>query len=208
MRTSIIALLLVLVAAPPAAAQYDETENWLNAYGRTVDHFSAPDRSVQNALISAQSVLDTLTRESGQIPERGLQQFGAWPWNGDVDCSGYYRQGSFEGRLRELEFTAADGTYRRATVWAPAEADGPLPGIVYAPGVISAQPMYCWFAQGMANNGYVVMTYDLGGQGKSQGYSTVQDPPGDLRAALDFFVSDANPFRRELDVSRIGTAGH
>src|SRR5688572_23504890 len=98
-------------------------------------------------------------------------------------------------------------------MWAPNDAmldalglEAPLPGVVYSGGVISSQPMYYWFAQEMARNHYVVMTYDVSGQGRSEGNST-GDAVADLRAALDYFVSTKNPLHRMLDRTRIGTAG-
>jgi dienelactone hydrolase len=209
-RTAVVVALLVL---PAAASAYDEHQNWLNSYGRTVDHLSAPDRSIQNALISAERLL-FVTGELDRIAGRGVQQTGAWPWNGDVDRGTYDRQGDWQGIKIEFEFPNETGQQLAATMWAPNDAmldalglDAPLPGVVYSGGVISAQPMYYWFAQEMARNGYVVMTYDVSGQGRSEGTST-GDAVADLRAALDFFVSDRNPLHRMLDRDRIGTAGH
>jgi hypothetical protein len=218
------------VALTPAAhaQEYDETQNWLNAYGRTVDHFSAPDRSVQTALISAENTLATIALSSGRVPERGAQQTGAWPWSGDAQRGSYDHRGPWEGQKIEFEFTNRTGHELAATVWAPSARrleelglDAPLPGVIYSGGVISAQPMYYWFAQGMAEAGYVVMTYDVTGQGRSEGSST-GDAAADLRDAIDFFVStperryrhrdehsiDFNPLYGMLDRDRIGTAGH
>ena len=99
-------------------------------------------------------------------------------------------------------------------MWAPNDAmldalglDAPLPGVVYSGGVISSQPMYYWFAQEMARNGYVV--HDLRRQrpGPQRGQRD-RRRVADLRAAIDFFVSKRNPLHRMLDRSRIGTAGH
>ena len=124
------------------------------------------------------------------------------------------RTARFTGHKVEFEFDNGAGSQLAGTVWAPSAerlkklwSKSPLPGIVYAPGVISAQPMYYWFAQEMADAGYVVMTYDLTGQGRSEG-SNADDPPRDLRAALGFFLSAENPLRGMLDADRIGTAGH
>ena len=219
-----------LLAAPCAAGaqEYDETQNWLNAYGRTVEHFSAPERSVQTALISAENALATLALSSGRVPERGAQQTGAWPWSGDASRGSYDHRGPWDGQKIEFEFTNRTGQELAATVWAPSAERlerlglrAPLPGVIYSGGVISAQPMYYWFAQGMAEAGYVVMTYDVTGQGRSEGSST-GDAPADLEDAIDFFVStpsdryrrrdansiDFNPLYGMLDRRRIGTAGH
>ena len=211
---ALLGILFAIVLVTPASAQtYDETQNWLNSYGRTVDHMSAPDRSIQNALISAERGL-FLAGELDRIPARSAQQTGAWPWNGDVERGSYDRQGDWTGVKIEFEFPNETGQQLAATMWAPNDAmldelglDAPLPGVVYSGGVISAQPMYYWFAQEMARNGYVVMTYDVSGQGRSEG-NTTGDAVADLRAALDFFASKRNPLHRMLDRSRIGTAGH
>ena len=228
-RAGTLAALALMVATPAAGAQeYDETQNWLNSYGRTVDHTTAPQRSVETALISAENLLATVALSSGRVPERGAQQTGAWPWSGDADRGSYDHRGPWDGQKIEFEFTNRTGHELAATVWAPSGKrlgelglDAPLPGVIYSGGVISAQPMYYWFAQQMADAGYVVMTYDVTGQGRSEGSST-GDAPADLEDALDFFLStpsepyerqdensiDVNPLHGMLDRERIGTAGH
>jgi dienelactone hydrolase len=218
------------LAAPSGASgqEYDETQNWLNSYGRTVDHMTAPDRSVQTALISAENLLATIALSSDRVPERGAQQTGAWPWSGDTDRGSYDHRRPWTGQKIEFEFTNRTGHELTATVWAPSGErleelglSSPLPGVIYSGGVISSQPMYYWFAQGMADAGYVVMTYDVTGQGRSEGQAT-GNAPDDLRDAIDFFLStpseryprrdensiDFNPLHGMLDRDRVGTAGH
>ena len=104
------------------ASAYDETQNWLNSYGRTVDHFTAPDRTIQNALISAERAL-FLAGELERIPARGAQQTGAWPWNGDVERGTYDRQGDWQGIKIEFEFPNETGQQLAATMWAPERRD-------------------------------------------------------------------------------------
>ena len=102
------------------------------------------------------------------------------------------------GRRSSSSSRTATGQELAATVWAPSDASdsgelgltAPLPGVVYSGGVISAQPMYYWFAQGMAEAGYVVMTYDVTGQGRSEGTST-GDAPADLRGRARLLRLDA-----------------
>ena len=209
-----VAVLVALACAPATAQGYDETANWLQSYGQTIDHMTDVDRSVATVLQTVKNVTDTVVYEADKIPRRGLEQFANWPWNGDPGCSGYRHQGTFAGRKQEVEIANAAGQTLAATVWAPSQAQldaqglsAPLPGVVYSPGVLSAQPMYCWFAAGMANNGYMVLTYDVTGQGKSDGAQR-GNPVSELGSAIDWFVSPANPFAAELDLDRIGTAGH
>ncbi len=213
-RHIVVAGVTLACALPASAAAYDETANWLQSYGQTIDHVTDPVRTVGTVVQTVKNVTDTLAHESDKIPRRGLEQFANWPWNGDPGCSGYRDQGTFAGRKQEVEITNAAGQTLAATVWAPSQAQldaqglsAPLPGVVYSPGVLSAQPMYCWFAAGMANNGYMVLTYDVTGQGKSDGFNR-GDPVSELRSAIDWFVSGANPFAADLDTDRVGTAGH
>ena len=70
------------------------------------------------------------------------------------------------------------GATIRGSLWAPslpftdpvtgATTDGPLPTVVITTGSIQGlQEMYLWAAQGLAEAGYLVMTYDVQGQGTS-----------------------------------------
>lgn len=202
------------VTAVPADAAYDETQNWLNAFGRTISEVPDAPHGVQVALRSAEAVLQTL-QEAGRIPDRGAQQTGAWPWSGDVDRGTYGDPASVPGVSKvELEFDNRKGQALKATAWAPTRArvkqlgfKEPLPGVVFSGGVLSAEPMYYWFAETMARAGYVVLTYDVSGQGRSEGSST-GNAPEDLEDALKFFFSDDMPFAGRLDDRRVGTAGH
>jgi hypothetical protein len=223
---AVVAFALLPSTAHAQQPGYDEQQNWLNSYGRTVEHFSAPNRTIFNALQSSRRVLATLA-EAGRVPDRSAQQTGAWPWNGDIERGGYDEKGDWTGIKIEFEFGNSSGRALAATVWGPSDQmlddlglAAPLPGLIYSGGVISAQPMYYWFAQEMARHGYVVLTYDVSGQGRSEGNST-GNAAADLRDALDFFTSTPakpyprprgdvryNPLHRMLDRSRIGTAGH
>jgi dienelactone hydrolase len=220
---SLIGAMLVVV---PAAAAYDETENWLNSYGHFVDDNTSPERHFENIRTSLSNQVDWLG-EIERTPSRSVQQTGGWPWNGDSDRGSYDQQGNWTGIKIEFEFRNDRGQALAATMWGPTDAmladrglTAPLPGIVYSGGFISSQPMYYWFAQEMARNGYVVMTYDVSGQGRSEGNAT-GNAPQDLRNALDFFTSTPddpyerpigdvayNPLYGMLDRGRVGTAGH
>ena len=206
---------LGLCGAPAQAqAPYDETQNWLNAFGRTVEHVPDPNTGLGVLLTSAEAALETAQR-AGRVPDRGAQQVGAWPWSGDTKRGSYGDPASVPGVSKvELEFDNRKGQALKATAWAPTRArvkelgfKDPLPGVVYSGGVLSAEPMYYWFAETMARAGYLVLTYDVSGQGRSEGSST-GNAPEDLEDALDFFFSDRMPFADRLDPKRVGTAGH
>lgn len=126
-------------------------------------------------------------------------------------------------------------------VWAPkgSAAGAGLPNVVIENGSIQApEPLYWWMAQALVRSGYVVMTFDPRGQGRSD----QQTPSGEqgsnansavfwngLVDAIDFFrsttlrpyphnarcagtyptaVVSENPYVDRMDFTRLGIAGH
>jgi hypothetical protein len=126
-------------------------------------------------------------------------------------------------------------------VWAPkgSHAGSGLPAVVIENGSVQApETLYWWMAQLLVRNGYVVMTFDPRGQGRSD----QQTPTGTqgsnsnpsvfwtgLVNAIDFFrstpmrpyphnktcagtyptvVTDSNPYSNRVDYNRLGIAGH
>ncbi|HVA06113.1 MAG TPA: hypothetical protein VNG12_05155 [Acidimicrobiales bacterium] len=76
-------------------------------------------------------------------------------------------------------FTARDGASLRGDVFAPlpgardpytgARLHGPFPGVVMVTGSIqAARTEYAWLAEDLAERGYVVLTFDVQGQGQSE----------------------------------------
>lgn len=83
------------------------------------------------------------------------------------------------GVSKKISFLNRYGALLRGTVYAPAPGakdpytgaalDGPYPGVVITPGSIQgSEGMYVWLAEDLAERGYVVMTYDVQGQGTSE----------------------------------------
>lgn len=124
-------------------------------------------------------------------------------------------------------------------VWRPLNVARPLPAVVMQNGSVQApEPLYWWMAQALVRAGYVVMTFDPRGQGRSD----LQTPTGvqgsnanpvifweGLVDAIDFFrstpehlyphnrtcrgtyptvVAAFNPQHAEQDRSRLGLVGH
>ncbi|RNL65269.1 alpha/beta hydrolase [Nocardioides marmoriginsengisoli] len=139
-----------------------------------------------------------------------------------------------------ISFLNRYGALLRGTVYAPkpgardpytgAALTGPFPGVVITPGSIQgSEGMYVWLAQDLAERGYVVLTYDVQGQGTSETLPHVGGTPfpfcnpfakpvdGNLLGcpgvpfqqlanfttgttdALDWFLSPANPYAARLD---------
>ncbi|HEX4189940.1 MAG TPA: alpha/beta hydrolase [Marmoricola sp.] len=141
-----------------------------------------------------------------------------------------------------ISFLNRYGALLRGTMFAPkpgakdpytgAALTGPFPGVVITPGSIQGSSgMYTWLAEDLAERGYVVMTYDVQGQGTSETLPHTTGasypfcdpfaPPVDgnllgcpgvpfqqlanfttgTEDALDFFTSHANPYLGRWDSS-------
>jgi len=136
------------------------------------------------------------------------------------------------GRVFPVQFTASDGALLHGHVFLPSGGSGPYPSIVITTGSIQGyQQMYWWAAEGLAEAGYLVLTFDVQGQGASetfahpcsatacpgvpfqQDYNFVQG----TRDALNYLFSspsaptkngDVNPFWASVDRKHVGLAGH
>ena len=89
----------------------------------------------------------------------------------------------------------------------------PYPGVVVVHGGAATQEMYFWGAEGLAEAGYMVLTFQIPEPDNAQ--SSHHYP--DTKAALDWFLAapghrtrshELNPRWRELDRRHIGLAGH
>ncbi len=83
------------------------------------------------------------------------------------------------GRSRAVAFTNRFGALLRGTVYAPlpgardpytgARLSAPYPGVVITPGSVGgSQGMYEWLAQDLAERGYLVLLFDVQGEGTSE----------------------------------------
>ena len=129
-------------------------------------------------------------------------------------------------RVTRVEFPSHNGATLRGYVFEPPpnvpKPTAGYPGVVITDGSVQGyQQLYFWAAQDLASNGYVVMTYDVQGQGDSD--LAGDDCPGECTGvpyqqdynffqgaedSLDFFLSDENPARGILHPRKIGLAGH
>jgi dienelactone hydrolase len=128
------------------------------------------------------------------------------------------------GRVDAISFPAADGATLNGYLFRPpAKVKGPYPGVVITTGSIQGyQQMYFWAAEGLAEAGYMVLTYDVQGQGNSDTLPANCTPdacPGvpfqqnynffqGAEDALNWFFSAKNPGRTQLNTAHVGIAGH
>lgn len=138
------------------------------------------------------------------------------------------------GRVAPVAFTAHNGSTLRGHVFVPpASVPRPAhgyPGVVITDGSVQGyQELYYWAAEDLAEAGYMVLTYDVQGEGSSDLLGA--DCPGactgvpyqqDLNFfqgaedSLSFLLSTKrapyggsyNPWFTDLDASRVALAGH
>ncbi len=140
------------------------------------------------------------------------------------------------GRQVKFSFINRNGAKLRARLYAPRNVTNRYPAITFTPGLQSYNEVNSWFAQGMAEAGYVVLIIDPQGQGDSEncghtpdGTQTscpTTDQPVDTRSAIDFMLSTPsrpyawaqgsnavgtpkfNPWWKNVDGAHLGIAGH
>jgi hypothetical protein len=179
---SVVALVLGALAAPavlagndysdPAYAQHD-LDNISRSTGRHTSDLTRPEwhQAMQDA--TAQSYLAALGIQLADISNGRIHTgLGQWIPGGSVgDPEVYNAMPS-----RRVEFLARTGAKLSGHVWG-SEGTTRRPGIVITTGSIQAtEGMYQWLAQILANAGYEVFTFDVQGQGESEGFGHA---PGD-----------------------------
>lgn len=231
MRLLTAALSLVAtaaLAAPAAAAPPDpqaDAQNMADAYGR----ITGPGGQLQNpaylpALVAAtnERYVDQLLAQAASPGNLAITPGNLVPgWNvGNPLRAGW---NGTRGISKAVTFTSQYGAQLRGHVYRPLPGASdpytgqrlrpPYPGVVITEGSVQgSEGMYEWLAQDLAERGYVVLTYDVQGQGTSETLPHGECCPGvpaqqldnfttGTEDALDFFTSRANPFRRFFDRS-------
>ncbi|WP_216822853.1 alpha/beta hydrolase [Aeromicrobium sp. A1-2] len=186
--TTASAAALVLATAPAHAAGAPrpgslayvlrDTANMLDAYGRTTGQLANP------------AYLPALVQESSTVSAAQLLAQAASPlrpaitaamivpgWNvGNPLRAGW---NGTRGVITPVSFTNRHGALLRGDVFTPKPGamdpytgkplTGPFPGVVITPGSVQGSArMYWWLAQDLAERGYVVLVYDVQGQGTSE----------------------------------------
>jgi dienelactone hydrolase len=213
--------LLLATAALGAPAQADpqpsdpayterDLQNIADAYGR----IHGPGGQLRNSAYLPALVEESTARTVQQLltqvasPTRlALSAGNVFPgWNvGNPLRAGW---SGTRGVSRKVAFTNQYGALLRGTVYRPVPGArdpytgerlrGPFPGVVITEGSVQgSEGMYEWLAQDLAERGYVVLTYDVQGQGTSE---TLPHESGD---ALPF----CNPFAEPGDGEQSGCPG-
>ena len=162
----------------PEYAQGD-VENMLGSIGRLPAQYTDVDRQLRFREKAHEIYLRDLV-EHLQDPTHPAISLGALlPGGmiGDIDTWPTYEDWVASGRAKPVRFRRSTGALIRGHVWRPAlELPGPFPAISITPGSIQApEPAYWWAAELLAEAGYVVLTFDSQGQGRSETFGHEDD---------------------------------
>lgn len=225
---SVAVPLVVAVSGPAGAAPPDpahDASNIADAYGR----ITGPGGQLRNpaylpALVTATNrrYVEQLLTQVASPTHPAITAGSLVPgWNvGNPLRAGW---NGTRGLSRRISFTNRYGALLRGTVYRPepgardpytgTRLRPPYPGVVITEGSVQgSEAMYEWLAQDLAERGYVVLTYDVQGQGASETLPHGSCCPGvpsqqldnfvtGTEDALGFFTSTANPYRRYVDDS-------
>jgi hypothetical protein len=196
-----LAITWVLVAATagwaagpaPGTPEYfqRDTQNMQDAYGRQTapDGQLSPNYLAETPGGTNAEYLQQVANQAAN-PTRPIVDPGQWfpGWN----QGNAYRQGWSGKRGIEIPvaFTNRYGALLRGDVYAPLPGArdpytgkrlrGPFPAVVITTGSIQgSEKMYRWLAHDLAERGYVVLTYDVQGQGTSETFPH-QGPQADF----------------------------
>src|SRR6185312_14436328 len=157
-----------------------DPQNIADAYGRQTapDGQLTPAYGLANAEVIGPVYAQQLLAQAATPTRPALSPGMAVPgWN----SGNPYRAGwdGSRGQSTPVTFTNRYGALIRGDVFTPLpgahdpytgrELTGPFPGVVITTGSVQgSERMYWWLAEDLAERGYVVLTYDVQGQGTSE----------------------------------------
>ena len=191
------AALLVLVASAPSALAQAEPDCTGPAGDPAPGTAAWDQREEDNVYCAGQRNADTAANPAYQAaltnPLLRTQPMDPFRepslWNGS------------RFRFEEVSFTDEAGKSFSGLLFRPlASAEPPYPGVVIMHGGAANQEMYLWAAEGLAEAGYMVLSFNIG-RDEDTHYE-------DTKSALAYFTSPRNPHLDELDRGHLGLAGH
>ena len=220
MRVRVLFVLAVPVVALAADfSPSSEATNYAKIRERFENDSSKPEYRALAARTGAEAELEYAQIQATD-PERAPLNPCAHRGN---ECNGdarFYDWGqNGHGLVRDVLFTARDGATLSGKVWATAEGPAKRPGIVITTGSVQAPETLYWpIAANLAKRGYVVLTYDVQGQGRSDTSGETPDQQEGVPSqagqpffdgtedALDFFLSSPQSVYRPRPSCTTGTS--
>ncbi|WP_081682835.1 alpha/beta hydrolase [Marmoricola sp. URHB0036] len=192
-----------------------DLQNMQDAYGR----ITGPGGQLQNPAYLASLAAAGTADQTSQLLEQAASptRIAVTPgrvvpgWNvGNPLRAGW---NGTRGQSERISFTNRYGALLNGTVYRPKPGArdpytgevlrGPFPGVVITEGSVQgSEGMYRWLAQDLAERGYVVLTYDVQGQGGGETLPHAPVPGGESNA-LPF----CNPFATPQDGEQFGCPG-
>ncbi|MCW2946690.1 MAG: Alpha/beta hydrolase family protein [Actinoallomurus sp.] len=166
-----------------------DAQNILDAYGRQTQQQLTPSYITAMPTTTGFQYAADLQSQAAEPTRPALDPGEAVPgWNAGNPYRATWN-GS-RGHITPVTYTNRYGALIHGDVFTPpAHArdpytgralHGPYPGVVITPGSVQgSERMYWWLAEDLAERGYVVMTYDVQGQGRSETFGH-QGPITDL----------------------------
>jgi dienelactone hydrolase len=210
------------------------------SYQRRVDAQTSPafaSKSAQQTAVEVEEFASTLAEWAAE-PNRVHANCCTSPQAKVADPFRSPEEWAASGRGRQLKFSIINrnGAKLRARLFAPRDTGHRYPALTFTPGLQSYNEVNAWFAEGMAEAGYVVLIIDPQGQGDSENCGHTPDgaqttcpttnQPIDTSSAIDFVLSTPssrypwalgtnaagtptyNPWWQNVDRDRLGIAGH
>jgi dienelactone hydrolase len=173
-RSALPALLalVVLVGLPALASAFDaatEAQNFSKIMEREHYITLTPEFQTRLQQQNADSQTEDLEIQTTDPERNYIANICGHRTNecaGDVRFYDWQQQGF--GLVHPVVFTARDGATLSGNVWATRAGPAKRPGIVLTTGSVQApETLYWGLAATLAKHGYVVLTYDVQGQGRS-----------------------------------------
>jgi hypothetical protein len=185
-----VSLLAVLITSVPAGAVPEppqsgtpdwfarEAQNVAITQGEAQREDSDPNFRVR---LEQQSAANLVAYNQRQAADPDWSAFGnvCETWQGDCAGDPYLYPGADPfydtvGKVQRISYYDDGGARIAGTVWAPKNAapGAALPTVVLETGSVQApETLYWWFAETLVRSGYVVMTFDVRGQGMSDNHT-------------------------------------
>jgi dienelactone hydrolase len=205
-RAAGLALIALLCGGGATALAFDsgrEQRNFSKTHERSRYDFSSADFQAKLAQRFNDNIAEELkiqTTDPERRYEGNICAHRARECAGDVRFYDWEQRGF--GMARPVIWTARSGAVISGTVWATRAGPQKRPGIVITSGSVQApETLYWGIAATLAKRGYVVLTYDVQGQGRSdtfgEGVDAFEGVPSQqgrpfydgTEDAIDFMVS-------------------
>jgi len=201
LRLAIASLLVISAASQWAHAacdnyqcpEYAQTDlkNMRESTGRLTDQYTDVDHVIRFREKAHEIYLRDTVEQLRDPTHPAISPGALLPGGmiGDIDKWPTYEDWIAEGRAVPVRFRRSTGALIRGHIWRPSfDLPGPFPAISITPGSVQVtEPMYWWSAELLAEAGYVVLTFDAQGQGRSETFGHKDD--GKESITLDGFPS-------------------